>query len=99
MSSLFTPLLSALSLASPDIERPAKRYRIDEPVYPHIIMGCCLGSHGVDTRASPEKLRAGLLKNMFNAAADSDANETDRRKIYKVWKEQGGDDDDDDDDE
>lgn len=98
LSSLFTPLLNALALAS-DTERPAKRTRTDEPVYAHVLMGSCIGEQGSETRATRKGLRRGVLQAMFRAAADPGANETDRRKIYKVWREEGGDDDDDDDDE
>lgn len=95
LSALYTPLLNALALAS-DADRPAKKARTDEPVYPHIIMGSCVGEQGKEERASPAELRKGLLDVLFRAAADPLANEADRRKIYKVWREEGGDDEDDD---
>lgn len=60
-------------------------------------MGCCVGDEGQEARATPAELRNGLLAGLFRAAADPLANEADRRKIYKVWREEGGDDDEDDD--
>lgn len=94
-NSLFQPLLNALALAS-DAERPAKKAKTEEPVYPHIIMGCCVGSEGTEERATPGDLRKDVLAVLFRTAADLEANEVDRRKIYKVWREEGGDDEDDD---
>jgi ribosomal RNA-processing protein 1 len=97
LSALFTPLLNALAVAS-DTERPAKRTRTEDPVYAHILMGSCIGEQGSEERASRKALRRGVLQALFRAAADPGANETDRRKIYKVWREEGGDDDEDDED-
>ena len=93
ISSLHTPLLNALAAAS-DTERPGEHEQPDA-VYAHIVMGCCLGNQGSEPAVSPKDLRKGVLASLFSTAADPDANETDRRKIYKVWREEGGDDDDD----
>lgn len=104
MSSVFTPLLNSLALASssPDQydERPAKRSKKsidDEPMYAHIVMHSCAGEGGKQGRNSAEQLRNAVLKAMFNAAANPKSTEPNRRKIYKVWREEGGDDDDEDD--
>lgn len=93
LSSLFAPLLNSLALAS-DVERPAKKTRTEEPVFAHVIMGSCIGQEGVEARAGREQLRSGVLNGLFRAAADPGANEACRRKIYKVWREEGGEDDD-----
>lgn len=60
-------------------------------------MGCCTGPQGVEERVGASELRRDVLQGLFRAAADPQANEADRRKIYKVWREEGGADDDDDD--
>ncbi|KAK8849691.1 hypothetical protein IAR55_005026 [Kwoniella newhampshirensis] len=104
MNSVFTPLLSSLSLATatPSIdERPSKRSKkgLSEPMYAHIVMHSCVGDAGKDERDGADKVRKGLLKSMFLAAADGKAGESNRRKVYTVWREEGGDDDDDDDDD
>ena len=92
MSTLFTPLLDALSLASPlvDDERPTKRLK-NQPIFAHLVMGCCLGDHGFDARAASDELRRGVLTSMFEAAADEKAGGTNRRKIYKLWREEADD--------
>ncbi|OCF33553.1 ribosomal RNA-processing protein 1 [Kwoniella heveanensis CBS 569] len=113
MSSIFTPLLESLALASPSLsldrdegeERPSKRSKKESksrPMYAHIVMHSCIGTAAksgtpqTTERATPEKLRSGLLKAMFVAAADEKAGESNRRKVYQVWREEGGGDDDDD---
>jgi ribosomal RNA-processing protein 1 len=97
MSSVFSPLLSALTVGSSNVDedsqRPLKRNRSDQPVYPHIILGSCTSS--ASTQASIQELKADLLSALFRSAADPAANEVDRRKIYQVWREQGGDDEED----
>lgn len=89
MSTLFTPLLGALSRASPllDDNRPAKRQK-EEAIYAHLIMGCTIGDAGSEERATPDDLRRGVLKAMFDAAADGRAVESNRRKMYKLWREE-----------
>ncbi|WWD20320.1 hypothetical protein CI109_104796 [Kwoniella shandongensis] len=104
MSSIFTPLLASLSLASttPSTdERPSKRSKKEssESMYAHIVMHSCVGDEGKEERNGAEKLRMALLKSMFLAAADGKAGETNRRKVYTVWRQEGGDDDDEDEDE
>ncbi|ORY34723.1 nucleolar protein,Nop52-domain-containing protein [Naematelia encephala] len=98
MSTVFTPLLSALTLASPStkdiVDRPSKRSK-DDPIFPHIVMRSRLA--GSDQLASPDKLRKGLVKALFEAAADQSAVETNRRKIYQIVRELDDDEDEDED--
>ncbi|WVO17229.1 hypothetical protein L204_104921 [Cryptococcus depauperatus] len=102
MSSIFEPLLTSLSLASPvsisDEEPPSKRSRTlkEKPMYAHIVMHSCTGETGKQNRSKPDALRQGVLKAMFNAAANGKATETNRRKIYTIWRQEGGDDEEDD---
>ncbi|ORX37697.1 nucleolar protein,Nop52-domain-containing protein [Kockovaella imperatae] len=93
MSTLFQPLLDALHAASPDpeeAERPRKK-RKDEPMYAHIIMECSVDGNN---KASSVQLRKALLQALFHAASQEDALDVNRRKIYKVCREEGGDDED-----
>ncbi|WWC73681.1 uncharacterized protein I206_107653 [Kwoniella pini CBS 10737] len=105
MSSIFTPLLDSLAIASPspalerDAERPSKKSKKEEPMYAHIVMHSCVGEEGRTHRSSATALRGALLKKMFEAAANEKSGESNRRKVYQVWREQGGDDEDDDEDE
>ncbi|WVW86912.1 hypothetical protein I302_108967 [Kwoniella bestiolae CBS 10118] len=105
MSSVFTPLLESLTLASSsiaverDAERPSKRSKKADSMYAHIVMHSCVGEEGQSERSNPTALRSGLLKRMFEAASNEKAGESNRRKVYQVWREEGGDDDEDEDDE
>jgi ribosomal RNA-processing protein 1 len=93
MSSVFTPLLKALNLASPALdseERPSKKMKSDEPIYTHILMNSSVGG---GERQGPDVIKAGLLKALFEAAASEKSVEVSRRKVYKLWREEGGDDD------
>ncbi|WVQ78924.1 hypothetical protein IAT38_001016 [Cryptococcus sp. DSM 104549] len=99
MDAVFTPLLTSLELASSAVnedERPSKKAKKSEPMYAHIVMHSSAGEAGQQERSSPSQLRKALLKSMFVTAADGKAGESNRRKVYKVWREEGGDDDDDD---
>ena len=108
MTTLFQPLITALNHASPSISladsdaadgpsRKRQKREASEPVFAHIIMHSTTAQEGQDERSSPEKLKAGLLKAMFNAASVEKAVEANRRRIYLVYREEGGDDDDEDD--
>lgn len=90
MSTLITPLLTAFTLASPSIdsERPSKKVKIDQPVYAHLIMHSCIGDAGSEDRASPDELKKALLQRIFDAAAAPEAVESNRRKMYKLWREE-----------
>ncbi|WWC65846.1 uncharacterized protein I303_108468 [Kwoniella dejecticola CBS 10117] len=105
MSSVFTPLLESLALASPsitlerDAERPSKKSKKQEPMYAHLVMHSCVGEEGRSKRSNATALRRELLQKMFQAAANDKASESNRRKVYQVWREEGGDDDDDEDDD
>ena len=74
-------------------------------MYAHIIMGCSVSFHSAHANsikesgedrpkatATARELKQGLLRAMFDAASKEDALEVNRRKIYKLWREEGGDD-------
>ncbi|KAL7425167.1 hypothetical protein Q5752_000855 [Cryptotrichosporon argae] len=99
MSVLYTPLLASLSAGS-DADaatsvgageggRPDKRQKVE--VY--AIDNCA----AADSQAQPDTsaaVRKAVLVSMFRAAADERAIESNRRKMYRIWREEGGDDDD-----
>ncbi|EIW71503.1 hypothetical protein TREMEDRAFT_28117 [Tremella mesenterica DSM 1558] len=102
MMALFHPLLSALNRASPigeehsEGEEPsAKRAKRDEPIYAHIIMHSTDGRElaGAEIGPGAGALKVAILKAMFSAASDEHAVESNRRRVYVVWREENGDDD------
>jgi ribosomal RNA-processing protein 1 len=64
-----------------------------------MMMGCCTGMQGVEDRSTPDELRKGLLKGLFEAGSNERASEPGRRKIYALWREEGADDDEDEDED
>ena len=72
-------------------------------MYAHIIMNCTATYTGDKTanvstgaqdagraESTPQELKQGLLQALFDAASKEDALEVNRRKIYKLWREEGG---------
>ena len=59
-------------------------------MYAHIIMESTVDGK---EKASPAELRKAVLSALFEAGSKEDALEVNRRKIYKLWREEGGDDD------
>lgn len=53
-------------------------------------MNSCLEPGG--EKASVDELKRALLKALFEEAAKEGARESNRRKIYQLWREEGGDD-------
>lgn len=43
-------------------------------------------------KASVDELRSALLQALFMEAAKEGSRESNRRKIYQLWREEGGDD-------
>jgi hypothetical protein len=97
MNSLFSPLLSSLatSLPTPDEERPAKKAKThtDEAMYAHIVLGCCCGPSGKEEKDGAGEVRLAVLKRMLESASAEGSLESNRRKAYALWREEGGDDD------
>ena len=80
-----------------------KRARIEPPKLPYaaLIKNACLtvgdiqkaGEEGVDEEdtapepLSPEELRKGLLKTMFDIASGEDTKDSSRKRMYRAWKD------------
>jgi ribosomal RNA-processing protein 1 len=67
--------------------------------FPHIVDGCCVDEEGSEGKATPGQLRNALLQSLFVTAAQAESVESNRRRVYNYWREEGGDDDEDEDDE
>lgn len=93
-SSLFEPILSSLSSPSEsddDGPPPAKRMRSDDTAkdvpYPNIRSAACFENSGVEGTVVPSKLRAKLLRRIFEVASDPETRDSNRRKMYALWKD------------
>jgi ribosomal RNA-processing protein 1 len=80
-----------------------KRARIEAPELPYaaLIKNACLtvgvtqkaGEEGADEEntapkpLTPDELRKGLLKTMFDIASGEDTKESSRKRMYRAWKD------------
>jgi ribosomal RNA-processing protein 1 len=87
LSSVYKPIISSLTIAL------APNQKTD---YPNIVSGSCIEEEGSEETASPGQLRNALLKSLFVTAAETESVESNRRKVYNYWREEGGDDDEED---
>ncbi len=90
-STVLEPLYSALG--NQTVEVGTKRKGV-EPPFAHIMANSCLSHPKEETKMSPVRLRKALLKEMFDTASLPNTRETNRRKLYAVWKEAMADDED-----
>lgn len=81
------PIISALTSTQ---DRPKSN-----TIYTHICLGSRVDANSEEA-ASAARVRSGMLKNLFETAAQAESVESNRRKVYNYWREAGGDDDDDD---
>ena len=98
-STILTPPLSPHD----DDRPRRKRARIEppEPPYAALIKNTCLaaeatqqvekegtdGENTVPKPLSPDELRKGLLRTMFDIASEEDTKEASRKRMYRAWKD------------
>lgn len=97
-SALFDPLLSSLSPASTsdDEDQPPnpKRARLSPSAsaspavaqYPHIVENACVDDPK-DGTVEPRTLRRKLLRKVFEVASEPETRDSNRRKMYALWKD------------
>lgn len=91
-SAVLTPLflsLQPLSYSDSTSGQPTrKRPRLEllEPRYETLAKCACLSDPKKEGAVSPGLLWKSLLRSMFDAASSPDARETNRRKLYAIWK-------------
>jgi ribosomal RNA-processing protein 1 len=88
--ALFEPLFTALVQESyPETEPPkSKRIRLDAEIhsYPHLVANACYS----DSEGGPLDgaiLKKKLLRRIFEVASHPDTRDSNRRKMYTLWKE------------
>ncbi|EDR15800.1 rRNA processing protein RRP1 [Laccaria bicolor S238N-H82] len=97
-SALFEPLLSALSPPSSNDRPPsAKRIKLDtDPAtFPHLLKNSCFKNPKLEGNIAGVELNKNLLRRVFEVASRPETRDSNRRKMYALWKE-GIDDKDDD---
>ncbi|THV07530.1 Nop52-domain-containing protein [Dendrothele bispora CBS 962.96] len=101
-STLIQPLLSSFSSSSeePGDLRSKKRRRLnsgsdgEEPLYPSINANSCFDEPTSSSLSCPV-LKQKILKEIFKIAGEPESRDSNRRRLYALWKEEKDDDDDD----
>lgn len=88
-TSLLDPLLNALKPPSPANDPPStKRPRLaNDPAFLNIMINSCLKSPKEEGKVGQDQLRKSLLRELFDIASSPDARESNRRKMYAIWKD------------
>jgi ribosomal RNA-processing protein 1 len=94
-TAAWEPLLESLSPTDADSdeeeeeERPRKRSRIDEEgTWPGVTGNSCLDDPSKG-RLDREVLCKGVRRKIFEVASDPTTRDSNRRQLYKLWKEEG----------
>ncbi|GBE77618.1 Nop52-domain-containing protein [Sparassis latifolia] len=86
-SALLDPLFGALTSARDDDELPRpKRPRLSMPTYPNLIANACTIDPKMEGAIGRLELKKALLKHMFDIASEQDTRDSNRRKLYAIWK-------------
>jgi ribosomal RNA-processing protein 1 len=93
-SALVEPLLSALvSETDPEDDLPkAKRIRLNSETPTFLKSYACLDDPELDGHMEGAVLKKKLLRRMFEIASQPETRDSNRRKIYALWKEGAEDD-------
>lgn len=96
-SSLFEPLFLAL-LPKEEQVRSQKRIRLMDDgteAYPNLIANACYKDPKMEGKMDGPLLRKMLVRSLFEVASQPETRDSNRRKMYALWKESNQDDDDD----
>jgi ribosomal RNA-processing protein 1 len=95
-SALFDPLLNALVPETDleDMPSEAKRIRLNSDTLAYLKSNTCLEDPVLDGHMEGAILKKKLLRRMFEIASQPETRDSNRRKMYALWKEGAEDDDD-----
>ncbi|KAI0639972.1 Nop52-domain-containing protein [Trametes polyzona] len=94
-SALLDPLYEALSTSHDSDEPSRKRPRLSTPSFSNVIPNACSTRPKDEGALSSSALKKILLEKMFEIASEPDTRDSNRRKLYALWKEHTEDDDED----
>lgn len=98
-SALFEPLFLTLSNPIEDQPRSAKRIRLmdgDTDLYPNLVANACYEDPNAEGKIGGALLQKMLLRSLFEVASQPETRDSNRRKMYTLWKEMNEGDDGDD---
>lgn len=90
-SAFLEPILDAL--ASQPEEDVTSRSTLLHPTYDHLAANSCL-DEPTEGAIDRSRLRKGLLRAIFETASQQESRDSNRRKLYSIWKNHVEDDDD-----
>lgn len=96
-SALFDPLFSALFNSSPADESPSqKRPRLnpaagEDEAYHNVVANACYEDPPAEGNVDGLVLHRKLLKSVFEVASQPETKDSNRRKMYALWKDRGED--------
>lgn len=91
-SALLEPLLSALSDPIPHYDQLLNQEHRTNAL-PHIFANACFENPEIEGQIDRNTLKKKLLRKVFEVASGSETRDPNRRKMYKIWKENNADDD------
>ncbi|KAF4623826.1 hypothetical protein D9613_002231 [Agrocybe pediades] len=88
-SALFEPLFISLAPESADGQPKTKRSRTNstQPSYPNLTANACYSSPSPSGPEDGAVLKKKLLRRIFEVASEPDTRDSNRRKMYALWKE------------
>lgn len=92
-SALLEPLFTSLAPPTVDEDQPrsAKRIRLstaasDDVPYPHIVSNSCFDDPKTEGPLDGAVLKKKLLRRVFEVASEPETKDSNRRKMYALWK-------------
>ena len=90
-SVLFLPLLNALDPDSCKMDESPKSKRIrlatDDTIYPNLLTNACFDGSEQGRHFEGQILKSKLLQRIFEVASQPETRDSNRRKMYALWKE------------
>lgn len=85
-TALFDPLFVALSPPREDEPPTPKRRRLSTPSYNALITNSCSTNPTSEGALEAAPLKKLLLRRMFDIGSESDTRDSNRRKLYAIWR-------------
>ncbi|KAH7916485.1 nucleolar protein,Nop52-domain-containing protein [Hygrophoropsis aurantiaca] len=84
---VFDPLLAALKVTRPENIPSRKRQRLSASSLPNIIANACVSSPRQEGLMSNSATRTALLQKIFEVASEEETRDSNRRKMYDLYKD------------
>lgn len=87
-SALLDPLFASLSSEREDEPPTPKRLRLSAPSYDNLVANSCSTNPKIEGAVERAPLKTLLLRRMFDIASEQDTRDSNRRKLYAIWRSQ-----------